>query len=91
MMIGCLALVAGCVTTKPTFNSGPPRYASASRDEATCRLIGSLAGYDDQGPRTAIVDETKTTGPSKVIWMNPPATTVIRTEDGYVYRCNARL
>ncbi len=87
-MIGCLALVAACATKPPLKGSTGQAVAET---ETRCRLIGSLAGYFEQDPRRVVLDETKSPGPTKVIWLNPPETTMIRTVDGLVYRCDARL
>ena len=81
-----LAMAFGCATTSPQ----PPTRVAQNDDtrETKCYLIGELLDYGVHNP---VRDETKTQGPSRVVWLNPPETTIIRTEEGFFYRCNGRL
>ena len=56
-----------------------------------CRRIGTLAGVNDPDGRNTVLDETQTAGPSQVSWLHPPSTSISRTIDGDVYRCDAPL
>lgn len=86
LMIGLL-LVCACATAPST----PTGSAASNETEVTCRLIGSVYNPSTPAVRDSVIDETKTHGPTRVIWLNPPTTTVIKTEEGYFYRCNAIL
>jgi hypothetical protein len=88
LMIG-LALACACATTP----SAPDRSAGRPSNETdvTCRLIGSISGPSAREFHDPVIDELKSHGPTKVIWLNPPSTSVIRTVEGDVYRCNATL
>jgi hypothetical protein len=88
LMIG-LALACACATTPSAPNSSSPR--ASNETEVTCRLIGSSSGPTESAVHDPVIDETKTNGPTRVIWLNPPSTTVIRTVEGDFYRCNATL
>ncbi len=81
-MIG-LSLACACATS-----STPNRAAITSNDEqeVRCHLIDG-----DLDWRNAVLDETKTKGPSKVVWLNPPSASIIKTVEGYFYRCDAPL
>jgi hypothetical protein len=79
-----LAFAFGCATTP----SPALRVAQNDTKETKCRLIGSQLNYDVHNP---VRDETKAPGPTRVIWLNPPDTTIIRTEDGLFYRCDGTL
>ncbi len=81
-----LAMAFACATTPAT----PERVAQNDDDktETRCHLIGSASDIDVRNP---VRDETKTQGPTRVIWLNPPNTTIIRTMEGLFYRCDARL
>jgi hypothetical protein len=66
----------------------------AQNEEETvvrCQLIGSLSSQAEHDARNPVLDETQTAGPTRVIWLNPPSTSIIRTVEGLVYRCDARL
>jgi hypothetical protein len=78
-----LALAFGCATT----SSKPVQVAQNDEKETRCRLIGSQFDYDTRSP---VRDETKTPGPSKVIWIHPANTTIIAV-DGLLYRCDGTL
>ena len=82
-----LLLACACATT-----SGNERIAKAE-DERTvrCLRIGTLAGVRDVEGHSSILDETQTPGPSRVVWLHPPAASIIRTIEGDVYRCEAPL
>ncbi len=83
------ALACGCATTLPS-DRRELREASAET-VARCHLVGSLSESFSYDPRNPVLDETKSMGPTKVIWLNPPTTTLIRTAEGLVYRCDATL
>jgi hypothetical protein len=77
------ALAAGCAT---------PHVAGKSETvQARCLLVGTLATEARYNPRAGILDEKRTTGPCRVIWMTPPNSTHIVTPDGDVYLCDRRL
>jgi len=86
LIIGLL-LVGACATAP----SAPSSSAASNETEVTCRLIGSVYNPSTPAVRDSVMDETKAHGPTRVIWINPPSTTVIKTEEGYFYRCNAIL
>jgi len=79
-----LLFAFGCATS----SSQAVRVAQNDTKETRCRLIGSQLNYDVHNP---VRDETKTAGPTKVIWLHPPDTTIIKTEDGFFYRCDGTL
>lgn len=81
-----LCLACACATT-----SQGQRTAQASEErEVKCHLIGSINELNVFEPH-AVLDETKTPGPSKVVWLNPPHGSVIKTQEGDVYQCDATL
>ncbi len=86
-MIG-FALACACATTPSAPTSSSPR--ASNETEVRCRLIGSMY-RPESSVHDPVLDETKSNGPTRVIWINPPSTTVIRTVEGDFYRCNAIL
>ncbi len=81
------ALAAGCAT--PHVAENPSNQSE--RIEARCRLLGTLASKARHNPRAGILDERRTTGPSRVIWMTPANSSHVVTPDGNLYLCDRRL
>ncbi len=88
LMVG-LVLACGCATT----HSAQDRAVRDSGEEivARCRLVGPLTGESRYDPRNPVLDETKSTGPTRVVWINPPSGSLVRTPEGLIYRCDTRL
>ena len=84
LAIGLALLFCACATT----SSAPGRSAQSGsgETETTCHRISSLHSVHDP-----VLDETKTQGPTKVIWLNRPNTTMIKTVEGEIYLCDALL
>jgi len=81
------ALAAGCATPRVAESqSNPPEKVIAR-----CRLVGTLAAEARYNPRAGIVDEKKTAGPSKVIWLTPWNNSHVITPDGKIYLCDRQL
>ncbi len=81
------ALAAGCATPHIAENQSN----QAEKIEARCHLIGTLAAQARYNPRAGILDERRTAGPSRVIWMTPGNSSHIVTPDGNVYLCDRSL
>lgn len=80
--------MAACATTSGTDRTA--QVSSSDEREVRCHLIGTINELNQFEPH-AVVDETKTHGPSKVVWMHPPNRSIIKTAEGDVYRCDAAL
>jgi hypothetical protein len=81
------ALTAGCAT--PHLAENQPNQSE--KIEARCRFVGTLASDARHNPRAGIIDERRTTGPSRVIWMTPANSSHVITPDRNVYLCDRRL
>ena len=84
---GLLLLACACATTSRTELAAN----TVGEREVRCRRIGTLAGVNDIEGRNTVLDETQTAGPTRVIWLHPTSTPIIKTVDGDVYRCDAPL
>jgi len=83
-----LALSAGCAASRPAQTQAT---ASADAVETRCHLIGSLANEAPYNPRAGILDERRTPGPSRIIWVSRANTSHIVTPDGDIYECERVL
>lgn len=84
-LLSVLAIACGCAGSLPSSNR--PR---SSEIETRCRLVGPLSGRSGSDQRNTVLDETRSTGPSHVVWVNPPPA-LIKTADGLIYACDSRL
>jgi len=83
-----LALSAGCAASRAAQTQAT---ASADEVETHCHLVGSLASQARYNPRAGILDERRTAGPTRIIWVSRANTSHIVTSDGGVYECERIL
>jgi hypothetical protein len=87
-LLVALALVAGCATAPAA--QGRAAERAGTEVEAKCRLYGSASGRPGHSD-TKVLDEKRSMGPVRVLWLAPPAFSLVTTQEGLVYACDRRL
>jgi hypothetical protein len=81
------ALAAACATQRSAENQLIP----SEKIQARCLLVGTLATEARYNPRAGILDERRTAGPTRVIWLTPANYSHVVTPEGNIYICDRRL
>jgi hypothetical protein len=86
-----LSLACGCATTTTAVVAQDRNIQSdEGRTSVRCSLAGPpwrLAGYNPRG----VLDELRSAGPTRVVWVNPLPVTRVITADGLIYTCDREL
>jgi hypothetical protein len=86
-----LSLACGCATTTTAVVAEDAnKQSDEGKTAVRCYLAGPawrLAGYNPRGA----LDELMSTGPTRVIWVNPVPVTRVITADGLIYTCDREL
>lgn len=88
-LMAILVLSCGCARTLSARNQSA--QGAAEDIVARCRLVGAQSDHPGHAAREPVLDEKTTSGPTRVIWLHPPTTYYVSTEEGFLYKCDRLL